>query len=235
MNDIHELEKIIGYKFKNIKLLEQAVTHSSYANDHYRNASLGNERLEYLGDAIIDFVIGAELFDRFPNEQEGFLSKQRSEIVCEDALAKVAVEYKIKDFLLLSKGEEHKGGRERPSIISDMIEAIVAAVYVDGGYENAKKVVFNLLGDTLERGCRGELPKDYKSELQEYYQSIGNKVPNYKILGESGPDHDKIFTAGVYENDVLIGEGKGKTKKEAESNAAKAALAKTEEQCISKD
>ena len=234
-DDIGKLEEIIGYSFKDKKILEQALTHSSYANDYLRNSALGNERLEFLGDAIIDMVIGAELFSRFPDKQEGFLSKLRSEMVCEDALANAAIQFGINEYLKLGRGEEQKGGRQRHSLISDMMEAIVAAVFVDGGIDKSTEVVYKLLGDTIERGCRGELPKDYKSDLQEYFQSKGKKIPSYKILDESGPDHNKVFKVGVYEDNVLIGEGQGKSKKEAEGNAAKAALMHTEEKCISKD
>lgn len=234
MQNLEKLEKIIGYEFKDQSILKQSITHSSYANDYYNDKTLGNERLEFLGDAILDMVIGAELFKRYPKEQEGFLSKLRSEIVCEDALANVAKSLGINQFLLLGHGES-TSGKERPSTISDMIEAIIAAVYVDGGIDKAIGVVYTLLSDTIEKGCRGELPKDYKSELQEYLQANGKKLPTYKILKSSGPDHDKLYTAGVFEDDVLLGEGEGKTKKEAEGNAAKEALKHTEEKCILKD
>jgi len=229
MNTIDEFEKIIGYKFKNEAILETALTHSSYANDYLGDPTLGNERLEFLGDAILDMVVGSELFIRFPKEQEGFLSKLRSEIVCEEALANAALSLGLNEYLRLGKGEELKGGRKRHSTISDMLEAIIAAVYMDGGIEESIKVVHTLIDGTIEKGCKGELPRDFKTELQELYQKEGKPTPNYKILEDFGPDHDKTFVAGVYEQNQLIAKGQGKTKKEAESSAAHAALQHMEE------
>lgn len=226
--DLSNFEKITGYEFKDRSILETALTHSSYANDYLGNPDLGNERLEFLGDAILDAVVGAELFKRFPEKQEGFLSKLRSEIVCEEALAMAALELGLNEYLLLGKGEEQKGGRKRHSIIADMIEAVIAAVYVDGGTENAIAVIHRIMDPTIEKGCRGELSTDYKTDLQEHFQKLGKPTPVYKIIDEYGPDHDKSFVAGVFEDNALIGKGVGKTKKEAESNAAHAALTNME-------
>ena len=221
---IEEVERIIGYTFKDKKILLTGLTHSSYANDYLGSSTKSNERLEFLGDAILDMVVGAELFKRFPEKQEGFLSKLRAEIVCTEALAHVALYYKLNDYMLLGKGEEAKGGRTRHSIISDLVEALIAAVYVDGGIENAINTVHKLMDYTIERGCENRLPFDYKSKLQEECQKNGGSAPDYEILKEEGPDHDKTFTAGVFLKGKEIARGRGKTKKEAEANAAREAL-----------
>lgn len=221
---LEEVEEKLNYRFSDKTLLSEALTHSSYANDYLGNSELSNERLEFLGDAILDFVVGYELFTRFPEKQEGFLSKLRSEIVCESSLAEVAVSMGLNEYLRLGRGEESKGGRTRHSIISDMIESLIAAVFVDGGYEKAFAVVHTLMDSTIERGCAGELPKDYKTELQEYCQKNGKNTPSYKIVGETGPDHEKIFTAAAFIGGKQVGIGDGKSKKEAEAASARDAM-----------
>lgn len=232
MQYVAETEKIIGYKFRDESYLVQALTHSSYANDYLGDAKLGNERLEFLGDAILDMVVGLELFNRFGEKQEGFLSKLRSEIVCEESLANAALALGLNNYLKLGKGEESKGGRIRHSLIADMVEAVIAAVFLDAGddgYRCAAAVVHRIMDETIEKGCTGQLPKDSKTELQEHCQKKGKPLPVYRIIAEDGPAHDKTFTAGVFLEDVQIGVGKGKTKKEAEAAAAKAAIGHTEE------
>ena len=229
MQYIEEVEKRIGYVFRDKSYLVQALTHSSYANDFLGDSKLGNERLEFLGDAILDMVVGLELFNRFEEKQEGFLSKLRSEIVCEQSLANAALALELNRYLKLGKGEESKGGRDRHSIIADMVEAVIAAVFLDGGYDAAFGVVHRIMDETIEKGCSGQLPRDSKTELQEYCQKRGKKLPVYRILGEEGPAHDKTFTAGVFLGEEQIGTGKGKTKKEAEAAAAKAAIVHAEE------
>lgn len=226
MREIEEVELILDYEFADESILSRALTHSSYANDYLGNSELSNERLEFLGDAILDMVVGAELFMRFPEKQEGFLSKLRSEIVCEETLASVALAKGLNNYLRLGKGEEQKGGRERHSIISDMMEALIAAVYVDGGILKAFEVVHTLMDSVIEKGCEGKLPKDSKTELQEYMQKKSGDSPVYRIIGESGPDHDKLFTAQVSAGGRVLGEGSGHAKKEAEAAAAKDALEK---------
>ncbi len=221
---IEEVEKILGYTFKDKNILFTGLTHSSYANDYLGSSFKGNERLEFLGDAILDMVVSAEIYKRFPEKQEGFLSKLRAEIVCTEALANVADHFKLNEYMLMGKGEEVKGGRYRHSITSDLVEALIAAVYVDGGIENAVKTVHKLMDYTIDRGCKNLLPFDYKSRLQEQCQKNGGAMPEYRIIGEEGPDHDKTFTAAVFVEGKELATGKGKTKKEAEALAASGAL-----------
>ncbi|MBR0481202.1 MAG: ribonuclease III [Firmicutes bacterium] len=227
-NSIEEVEAILGYVFKDKNILVTGLTHSSYANDYLGSSTKGNERLEFLGDAILDMVISADLYDRFPEKQEGFLSKLRAEIVCTEALAEVAEHFKLNEYMLMGKGEEAKGGRYRHSITSDLVEALIAAVYMDGGFENAQRIVHRLMDNTVEKGCRNMLPSDSKTKLQERCQKNGGEAPVYRIIKEEGPDHDKTFTAGVFIGGEQIAEGVGKTKKEAESAAAADALLKIE-------
>ena len=227
-NSIEEVEAILGYVFKDKNILVTGLTHSSYANDYLGSSTKGNERLEFLGDAILDMVISADLYDRFPEKQEGFLSKLRAEIVCTEALAEVAEHFKLNEYMLMGKGEEAKGGRYRHSITSDLVEALIAAVYMDGGFENAQRIVHRLMDNTIEKGCRNMLPSDSKTKLQERCQKNGGEAPVYRIIKEEGPDHDKTFTAGVFIGGEQIAEGVGKTKKEAESAAAADALLKIE-------
>ncbi len=227
-NSIEEVEAILGYVFKDKNILVTGLTHSSYANDYLGSSTKGNERLEFLGDAILDMVISADLYDRFPEKQEGFLSKLRAEIVCTEALAEVAEHFKLNEYMLMGKGEEAKGGRYRHSITSDLVEALIAAVYMDGGFENAQRIVHRLMDNTVEKGCRNMLHSDSKTKLQERCQKNGGEAPVYRIIKEEGPDHDKTFTAGVFIGGKQIAEGVGKTKKEAESAAAADALLKFE-------
>ncbi|MBQ9912573.1 MAG: ribonuclease III [Firmicutes bacterium] len=227
-NSIEEVEAILGYVFKDKNILVTGLTHSSYANDYLGSSTKGNERLEFLGDAILDMVISADLYDRLPEKQEGFLSKLRAEIVCTEALAEVAEHFKLNEYMLMGKGEEAKGGRYRHSITSDLVEALIAAVYMDGGFENAQRIVHRLMDNTVEKGCRNMLPSDSKTKLQERCQKNGGEAPVYRIIKEEGPDHDKTFTAGVFIGGEQIAEGVGKTKKEAESAAAADALLKIE-------
>ena len=226
---IEEVENILGYCFKNKNLLVTGLTHSSYANDYLGSSTKGNERLEFLGDAILDMVVGAYLYDRFPEKQEGFLTKLRAEIVCTEALAEVADYFKLNEYMLLGKGEEVKGGRYRHSITSDLVEALIAAVYVDGGIAAATAVIYRLMARTIEKGCNEMLPIDYKTKLQEECQRSGGEAPVYRIVREEGPDHDKTFTAAVYSDGKELAKGVGKSKKEAESMAASEALRKMEE------
>jgi len=221
---IEEVEKILGYTFKDKNILMTGLTHSSYANDYLGSSTRGNERLEFLGDAILDMVIGADLYYRFPEKQEGFMSKLRAEIVCEEALGKVAEETHLNEYMLLGKGEEVKGGRKRYSITSDLVEALIAAVYVDGGILPAIDTVNKLMASTIERASKDRFPADYKTRLQEYFQKNGKIMPEYRIVGEEGPDHDKTFTAAVFLSGKELARGVGRSKKEAELRAAQEAL-----------
>ena len=224
--NVLETEKIIQYKFKNPDLLKQALVHSSYANEQWENSLLSNERLEYLGDSVLDLIIGEWLFKCFPDKPEGDLTKMRAALVCEASLGKIGLDTGLNSELILGKGEEASGGRNRISIIADMIESIIAAVYLDGGFDAAKSVILHLLEVPLKTADHGYLQKDSKTELQEFLQRDGEVKLEYEIVAESGPDHAKEFTAVVRLNNEELGRGSGSSKKRAETEAAAAALSK---------
>jgi len=213
-----ELERNIGYTFSNKELLKTAVTHSSYANEN-RGGLHYNERLEFLGDAVLQLITSEKLFTENPTMPEGRMSKQRAALVCEDALAGYSAEINLGDFLRLGKGEEMSGGRQRPSILADAFEAVTGAIFLDGGMENAKKFVRHFL-DAAHLSLQ-----DYKTLLQEIIQKNPGERLSYVVTGESGPDHDKSFNVEVHLNSNVIGKGAGKSKKQAEQAAAKEALA----------
>ena len=230
--DTKELENLIGYKFNDEKLLKTAMTHSSYANDILGDNHKSNERLEFLGDALLDAVVGEMLYKRFPERDEGFLTKLRADIVCEKALGNAALKMGLNKYLLLGKGEEQKGGRNKLSIVSDSVESLIAAVYLDSGKDdisNVKELILKILEETIELACAGKLQLDSKTALQEKCQAKGITDIKYAIVAEDGPDHDKTFTAEVYILGKPCGQGKGRTKKEAEGEAAKVALCGMEE------
>jgi ribonuclease III len=217
----------IGYQFRNIALLEKSLTHSSY----YRGKSLGvgkdNERLEFLGDAFLDAVIGESLYHRLPEGEEGKLSKLRALVVCEIALSRVARELGIGEILLLGYGEEQSGGRNRDSILADATEALIGAVYLDGGFEHVKQMILRIFEGTMQEAIEGRLFSDYKSEFQELIQlrRAGDNI-EYVPAGSEGPDHDKTFHVELTVNGEVLGQGTGKSKKEAEQNAARQAIEK---------
>jgi ribonuclease-3 len=223
-----DAEKVIGYEFRDKSLLECALTHSSYANDYLGDSRKGNERLEFLGDAVLDAVMALELYRRFPEKDEGFLTKLRAEIVCEAALGRAASEIGLNEFIRLGRGEENKGGKNRISIVADAAEAVIAAVFLDGGPQAAADLVARLLSGIMEEAAEGILPADYKTDLQIFCQKHGHQNIVYKITGESGPDHDKSFTAAVLIDGQTLGRGEGHTKKQAQAQAAKAALERLE-------
>lgn len=220
-NDLSQLEEKIKYKFKNKSLLRQALTHSSYANEN-RGVSGFNERLEFLGDAVVSIASAEFLFGKFPDMPEGELSKLRSSLVCTASLSDFAKEISLGEFLYLGKGEENTGGRERLSILENTFEALTAAIYLDGGLECAREFVLRFLLKSLSTHHISF--KDYKTLLQEVVQQNQGETLNYVITGESGPDHDKRFEAEVHLNSNVIGRGTGKSKKQAEQEAAKEAL-----------
>ena len=213
-----QLEKNIGYHFRDKNLLKTAVTHSSFANEN-RGGLAYNERLEFLGDAVLQLVTSEKLFKENPDMPEGRMSKQRAALVCEDALAGYSKEIQLGDFMLLGKGEEATGGRNRPSILADAFEALIGAIFLDGGMDNAKRFVRRFL-DAAHTSL-----KDYKTLLQEIIQKNPGERLSYVVIGESGPDHDKVFNVEVHLNSNVIGKGTGKSKKQAEQAAAKEALA----------
>lgn len=220
--DFSEFEKMCGYTFHNRKLLTEALTHSSYANEGKR-FSHNNERLEFLGDSVLSVVVSEFLFKKYPNIPEGELSKLRASLVCEQSLFEFAKQIDLSRYILLGKGEENTGGRERPSIVSDAFEAVIAAVFLDGGMEKAKKYVLSFLPEQMN-------PKeafnfsDYKTTLQEVIQQNREEKVEYVLISESGPDHNKTFEVEVHLNSNVIGRGSGKSKKQAEQLAAKEAL-----------
>lgn len=222
--DVKNTEKIIHYEFRNEELLRQALVHSSYANEQWGNTILSNERLEFLGDSVLDTVISEILYKRYPEKAEGELTKLRASLVCEKSLGSIGIARGLNNELQLGRGEEANGGRARLSITADMVESIIAAVYLDGGFESARLVVENLLGAAIEEEAHGVIAKDSKTELQEYLQRGGEVRLDYEIISESGPDHAKSFTAVVLRNGEKIGCGSGSSKKRAEMAAAEAAL-----------
>ena len=221
---IKDLEAALGYKFQNITLLQNALTHSSYANERWHNSLLSNERLEFLGDSILGMAVAAYLYHNFPDRPEGELTRMRADMVCETSLALIANRLDLGRHLLLGHGEERFGGRSRVSILADAVESVIAACYLDGGIEAAKGVISRFVL------CNVPVSKlqnvDYKTSLQELVQQKKNQTLRYQLVGESGPDHDKQFTAQVLLNDQVVGEGTGSSKKRAEQDAAREALEK---------
>lgn len=218
-----ELEKIIGYTFQNKNLLSQAMTHSSYANEKKLGKLGCNERLEFLGDAVLELVSSDFLYKKFLEIPEGELTKKRASLVCEPSLAYCARAIALPEFLLLGKGEEMTGGRMRDSIVSDATESLIGAIYLDGGFANAKEFVLNFILNDIEHK---QLFYDSKTILQEIVQENGKKPVEYQLLKEEGPDHNKQFTVGVVVDGVTLGIGCGHTKKAAEQAAAFEAIQK---------
>ncbi|MGS0972509.1 MAG: ribonuclease III [Candidatus Izemoplasmataceae bacterium] len=221
MLKMSKLEAFFGLDFEDKKLLETALTHSSYANEHQTES---NERLEFIGDAVLDLLMGDYLYKRNPKFHEGDLTKTRAKNVCESALVEYAKACNLKEYLLLGKGEEKNGGRDRVAIQADAFEAFIGAIYLDKGLEETLKV-FNLVVVPLVEEERDEDFVDYKSYLQELVQSDKRQL-EYRLISEEGPSHNKTFTMRVYMDDILMGEGIGKSKKEAEQHAAERALKK---------
>lgn len=221
--DLSIFEKVIDYKFKNIALLERALTHSSYCNEIKRLKNQSNERLEFLGDAVLELTVSDYLFEKYPEKPEGELTKLRASMVCEPTLALCARDISLGNWIMLSKGEEHTGGRNRDSITSDAMEAVIGAIYLDGGIECAKKYIYDFILNDIDNK---KLFYDSKTLLQELLQKDSGVEPEYVIIGESGPDHDKHFVAQVICKDTVIGQGEGHTKKAAHQAAAYNAIIK---------
>lgn len=221
IKDFTQLEQAIHYTFKNNAFLEEALTHSSYANEYDRNL-ISNERMEFLGDSVLSVISSEFLFRKFPDMPEGQLSKLRSSLVCTASLSGFARQIGLGDYLKLGKGEIMSGGADRPSILEDAFEALIAAIYLDSGLEAARQYIINFLEAELENHKINF--KDYKSRLQEVVQQNPDSNLSYHIIGASGPDHDKEFEAEVCLDSNVIGRGKGKSKKQAEQEAAREAL-----------
>ncbi len=221
-SDITLLEKRIGYQFQEQELIHEALSHSSYANEK-KKLRRSNERLEFLGDSVLSVVVSQYLFERYPELPEGELTKIRAALVCERSLHRFALRIGLGDFLLLGKGEEHTGGRERPSILADAFEAVIAAIYLDGGLEAARTHILHFIPERIPESS-SVLFGDYKTALQEIIQKNPEEKVEYVLISESGPDHNKSFMVEVCLNSNVIGKGQGKSKKEAEQMAAKEAL-----------
>ena len=221
---IKDLETAIGYRFRNIQLLQNALTHSSYANERWHNSLLSNERLEFLGDSVLGMLVAEYLFRNFPNRPEGELTRMRADMVCEQTLAAAANRIGLGSHLLLGHGEEQGGGRNRNSILADAMESVIAACFLDGGLDAALKVV--------QRFILVEVPvvkmhnADYKTQLQELVQQKKNQVLSYALVGQSGPDHDKKFDVEVSLNGKVVGSGSGSSKKRAGEDGARTAVEK---------
>ena len=221
---ISDLEKAIGYRFNNISLLQNALAHSSYANERWHNSLMSNERLEFLGDSILGMTVADHLYRNFPDRPEGELTRMRADMVCEKTLAAVANQIGLGQHLLLGHGEERFGGRNRESILADAVESIIAACYLDGGFESAAAFIRSFI--LCHVPVKQLQNVDYKTKLQELVQRKKKQVIVYTLVGESGPDHEKSFLVEVSINDHVVGRGSGRSKKRAEQDAARVAIEK---------
>lgn len=219
---IKDLETAIGYQFRNISLLQNALTHSSYANERWHNGLLSNERLEFLGDSVLGMLVAEYLYRTFPNRPEGELTRMRADMVCEGTLAAAANRIGLGSHLLLGHGEEQGGGRSRDSILADAMESVIAACFLDGGLQAALEVVRRFI--LVEVPVTKLHNADYKTQLQELVQQKKNQTLSYALVGQSGPDHDKCFDVEVSLNGQVVGSGQGSSKKRAEQMAARAAI-----------
>ena len=219
---IKDLEAAIGYRFQNIQLLQNALTHSSYANERWHNSLLSNERLEFLGDSVLGMLVAEYLYKTFPNRPEGELTRMRADMVCEQTLAAAANRIGIGEHLLLGHGEERFGGRTRNSILADAMESVIAACFLDGGIAAALGVVQKYI--LVEVPVTKLHNADYKTQLQELVQQKKNQTLSYALVGQSGPDHDKKFEVEVSLNGTVVGRGSGSSKKRAEQMAAASAI-----------
>lgn len=219
---IKDLETAIGYRFHNLSLLQNALTHSSYANERWHNSLLSNERLEFLGDSVLGMLVAEYLFRHFPSRPEGELTRMRADMVCEKTLAAAADRIGLGEYLLLGRGEEQCGGRSRDSILADAMESVIAACFLDGGLDAALKFVQQFI--LVEVPVSKLHNADYKTQLQELVQQKKNQVLSYTLAGQSGPDHDKRFDVEVSLNGAVVGSGSGSSKKRAEQMAARKAI-----------
>lgn len=221
-----EFQGKLKYKFKDVSLLKLALTHKSYAYEQYIEKHKDyNERIEFLGDAILEHIISDKLYNYVPVLSEGEMTKKRAAIVCERSLSEALRRIDGQDYIYLGKCEKTTNGKKKDAIIADAFEAILGAIYIDGGYQNAKNICLNLLNEEIENALNGkDFNTDYKTQLQEYLQRHGNVKIEYITVNEEGPEHDKKFTVELMYNNKKIGDGIGKSKKQAEQNAAKQAL-----------
>ena len=219
--NLEKLENEIKYTFKNKELLKKALTHTSYANEKRIES---NEKLEFLGDSILEFISSKYLYSNYPSLKEGEMTKVRATVVCEKSLYKIAKKHNFSEFLYLGKSEQLTGGKDRPAILADSVEAIIAAMYLDGGLKEVEKFIINNLKEEIEIATKHVGDRDHKTVLQEKLQEHGDVRIVYEITKEEGPDHNKSFEAQVSLNGKVLAKGKGKSKKEAHMQAAKKAL-----------
>jgi ribonuclease-3 len=222
--DLQALARRIGHDFEDLSLLDQALSHSSFVHEHPEQATFSNERLEFLGDAVLELVITQHLYQSFPEAAEGQLSRARSAVVNEARLAAQARRLELGRYLLLGRGEENQGGRDKPSILADALEAVAAAVYLDGGLEAARAWLLGVFSDEAERSLGRPRRQDYKTRLQERVQERLKITPRYELVEATGPDHDKTFRCALILNGAEAAVGGGKSKKEAEQEAARLGL-----------
>jgi len=227
--DYSKLEKKISYTFRESTFINEALTHSSYANEKNDKTVKHNERLEFLGDSVLSLIISDYLFMKYPDFPEGELTKVRSKIVCEATLAECARSITLGEYMYFGKGEEMTGGRDRASILADAFEALIAAIYMDGGISHARSFILQSMNKKIVDAIMGKIFVDYKTRLQEIVQARKIKKIKYNVIDEQGPDHSKMFFTEVNVNDKVIGQGQGRSKKEAEQNAAKMALGRLNE------
>lgn len=220
---LQELQEVLGYQFKDESLLQLALTHSSYANEIRHKKTAYNERLEFLGDSVLGVIISRYVYDSNP-DSEGELTKVRSKIVCESTLAECARDIELGEYMRFGKGEELTGGRTRKSILADAFEALLASIYLDGGFSVVEPIIFKLMNEKIDMAEKGLIVDDYKTHLQELVQMHKDNRIKYELLEELGPDHRKVFKTAVKLNNQVIGIGEGRSKKESEQEAAKLAL-----------
>lgn len=221
-DDLGKLMEDLGYRFHDLSLLEQALSHRSFANE--RPGRSHNERLEYLGDAVLDLCVGHLLMKRLPDVREGELTRLRAMVVSCEGLSRTAHDLSLGKYLLLGRGERQTGGQHKASLLADTLEAVVGAVFMDGGYDAAAETTLRLLGPSLDRAVAGDLDRDHKGHLQQFSQGCGLGTPEYRLVESRGPEHDKEFVVAVLVNGEEVARGQGSAKKEAERQAAAEAL-----------
>jgi len=222
--DISILQQTLKVSFNNPALLEQALIHSSYFNENPDIAPASNERLEFLGDAVLDMIVAEKLYQSFPHLNEGEMTKRRAALVCRDTLARMARAIGLGEYLYLGKGEEASGGRKKPANLASTLEALIAAIYLDNGFSVTSEFILRLLDTELHKTASQNTGSDYKSKLQEVIQAREQRIPAYHVIAVTGPDHDKQFTIEVRLGKTALGRGSGKNKKAAETEAARSAL-----------
>lgn len=226
MTDLGKLQTTLGVNFKDESLLQQALVHRSYLNENAELRLTSNERLEFLGDAVLGFVVASELYDRFPDLSEGDLTNLRATLVRGETLGQIALSLELGEYLYLGRGEEDSGGRTRLRNLSCALEAVIGAVFVDQGFDVTRSFILNLLGDKIPLAAEDKSQVDYKSRLQHIIQSEQKITPAYRTIEEVGPDHAKVFTVEVLAGDSVLGQGSGRSKRAAEMDAARQALQK---------